>query len=393
MSVKQKTFFALKWVTGLQAYIFISRFIINMILAKLLIPDDFGLVAIVVIITEVLTAVADLGFNAAIIQKKSISKYDINTAFILNASLSLLLTVAVYFSASLIGGFYDDIRLIPLIKLLSIILFVRAISSVQIALCDRELNFKKVVIITSIAITVSSIVKIVLAFLDFKAKSIVIGEIVNHAIISISFWVTTSWKPNLKLFNFESFKKLFSFGSKIMLTNTISLISQKVDILLIGKLITAFYVGIYSFSFMISTVMAGFINAIVRRVIFPSFSRIQNSIKEIQKLYLEAVKFISTLSVPIAVGLFFVAPEFVEIFLDPKWNDAVIIIQILSVFAVSNSLGGVLWGQVLKARGKAGMVLIMTVVRLVALVVFIFIGSKWGIIGIAILWTSLLDFL
>ncbi len=266
---------------------------------------------------------------------------------------------------------------------MSIILFVRAITSVQIAIADRNLNFKKVVLITGIAITVSSIVKVVLAFLDFEAKSIVIGEIVNHSIISILFWITTTWKPSLKFVNKDSFKKLFSFGSKIMLTNTLSLISQKIDILLIGKLVSASLVGIYSFSFMLSTVLAAFINAIVRRVIFPSFSRIQENDKNIQTLYLDAVKFISIISVPASVGLFFIAPEFVKLFLKTEWNEAVIIIQILSIFGISNSLGGVLWGQVLKAKGRPAMVLIMTIIRLISLTIFIFIGSNWGIIGIA----------
>jgi len=384
MSVAKKTIFALKWVSALQAYTFVSRLVINIILAKILIPDDFGLVAIVVIFTELLTSIADLGFNAAIIQKKDINNKDINTAFILNAGLSVLLTIVVFLSAGFIANFYGDIRLVSLVHLLSFIIIVRAISSVQIALCDRDLDFKKVVIISSIAITISSIIKIILAYYDYQAKSIVIGELINHSVIAVLFWITTSWKPNIFEFSIKSFKNLFSFGSNIMLTNTIGLLSQKVDVLVIGKLITAFYVGIYSFSFMISTIVVSFINTIVSRVIFPSFSRIQDDNNEMKNLYIYAVKFISTVSVPASVGLFFIAPEFVSIFLKDEWEDAVIIIQILSVYGVSNSLGGILWGQVLKAKGKSKMVLSLTIVRLISLIIFIFIGSKWGIIGIAV---------
>jgi len=384
MSVAKKTIFALKWVSALQAYTFVSRLVINIILAKLLVPDDFGLVAIVVIFTEILTAIADLGFNAAIIQKKEISTKDINTAFILNLTLSVFLTVTIFFSAGFIASFYKDTRLVELVQLLSFIIIVRAASSVQIALCDRNLDFKKVVVISGIAITISSIVKIILAYLNFQAKSIVIGELINHSIIALLFWTTTKWKPNLLEFSTKSFKKLFSFGSNIMLTNTISLLSQKVDILVIGKLITAFYVGIYSFSFMISTVVVGFINSVVSRVIFPGFSRIQDNNNEMKKLYLYAVKFISSVSVPASVGLFFIAPEFVNIFLKKEWKDAIDVIQILSIYGISNSLGGILWGQVLKAKGKSKKVLNLTIIRLIALVIFIYIGSKWGIIGIAI---------
>ena len=315
MTENHKTIFALKWVSLLQAYTFISRLLINIILAKLLIPDDFGLVAIIVVFTEVMTSIADLGFNAALIQKRSINDKDINTAFFLNAGLSILLTVIVFFSASYIAGFYNDIRIVPLVKILSFIIIVRAFSSVQIALCDRKLDFKKVVIISSIAITISSIVKISLAYLDYKAQSIVIGELVNHSIIAILFWFYSSWKPNILEISYNSFRKLFSFGYKIMLTSSVSLISQKIDILVIGKLITAFYVGIYSFSFMISTVVVGFINSVVSRVIFPSFSRIQDDNDKIKRLYLNAVSVISAVSVPASVGLFFIAPEFVDIFL------------------------------------------------------------------------------
>ena len=382
-SIKNKTISAFKWVSAMQAYMFAGRFIINLILAKLLLPEDFGLVAIVTILIEILVAIADLGFNAALIQKEKLSDNHINTAFFLNAGLSIILLLIIVLIANPLAIFYNDLRLTSLIQLMAIILFVRAISSVQIALCDRDLKFRKTVIIFSISLTISSVLKIVLALKGFAASSIVIGEVVNHSLISIIFWITSQWIPRLKLINKNSFKDLFSFGSNIMLTNTISLLSQKIDVMIIGKLVSISLLGIYSFSFMIATIVTSFINTIVQRVIFPSFSRIKDNIQEVKNLYLQATKYIAIISVPVNVGLFFIAPEFIDLFF-PKWHESIIIIRILSIFGVSNALGGILWGQVLKAKGKTRLVLVLTIIRLIALITFILIGSKYGIVGIAI---------
>lgn len=372
-----------KWVGLLNGSLFASRFIVNLILAALLLPEDFGLIAIVNVFTEILIVVADMGFNAAIIQKKEINKSHLSTAFYLNLILSVVLVGAIILSSGFIAQFYNEQQVQELLNIFSIVIIIRAVSSVQLAMLDRGLNFKKLTIISFIALIFGAGLKVVLAYWDFGAKSIVYGEVLYHSLISIILWVTSSWRPKLSLISKQCFHDLFGFGSNIMLTNVLGNLSRKADIMIIGKLVSAASLGLYSMAFMISSFMMGLINNIIQKVIFPGFSRIQADREHLRSSYLIAVKYVTLISLPFAVGLIFVAWEFVGIFLDEKWKDIVPIVQLLGLYAASNALGGILWGQVIKAIGNSGLVLKLTIIRLVSIVGFIVVGSNWGLIGIA----------
>jgi len=377
-----------KWVGLLNGSLFASRFIVNLILAALLLPEDFGLIAIVNVFTEILIVVADMGFNAAIIQKKEIKRNHLSTAFFLNIILSIVLVVIILLSSGYIASFYNEQQVQELLNIFSVVIIIRAVSSVQLAMLDRNLKFKKLTIISSIALVFGAALKIVLAYWGYGAKSIVIGEILYHTIISIILWITSGWRPRFSHISKGSFHDLFGFGSNIMLTNVLGNLSRKADIMIIGKLVAAASLGLYSMAFMISSVLMSLINNIIQRVIFPGFSRIQSDREHLRSSYLVAVRYITLISLPVAVGLIFIAPEFVRIFLDDKWQDIVPIVQWLGLYAASNALGGVLWGQVIKAIGNSGLVLRMTIIRLISIIGFIIVGSYWGIIGIAIAMAS-----
>jgi len=372
-----------KWVGLLNGSLFATRFIVNLILAALLLPEDFGLIAIVNVFTEILVVIADMGFNAAVIQKKEINKSHLSTAFFLNLLLSVFLVVIIILTSGFIARFYNEQQVQELLNIFSVVIIIRAVSSVQLAMLDRNLNFKKLAIISFLALILGAGLKIVMAYWGFGAKSIVYGEVLYHSLISIILWISSSWRPNLSLISKQSFHDLFGFGSNIMITNVLGNLSRKADIMIIGKLVAASSLGLYSMAFMISSFMMSLINNIIQKVIFPGFSRIQNDLEHLRSSYLVSVRYVTLISLPFAVGLIFVAWEFVGIFLDDKWKDIVPIVQLLGLFAASNALGGVLWGQVIKAIGKSGLVLRMTIVRLIAIVGFIIVGSNWGLIGIA----------
>ncbi len=383
-SIKNKTLFALKWVTILQAVTTLGQLLIRFILANILFPDEIGLIAIITVITELLVMAADMGFNASVIQRKTIENKHVSTAFYLNMAFAAVLTLLVFFTAGPVSAFYADVRLEELLKIISVIILIRASVSVQVGLLDRELNFKKIVIISLIALVISSVVKIILAKSGYGAKSIALGDILNQVLIAGFLWITTTWKPKLKEVSMKTFRELFSFGGNVMLVNTINHLSSKADLMFIGKLAGTFATGLFSVAAMVSDMLVSVINSIVQRVLFPSFSRIQDDPERIQVGYLQATKFISLMGIPICVGIFFLSNEIVTLFLQESYQPAILLIQILSFRAIFNSMGGVLWGQVLKAKGRSRLVLTLTIVKLVALFAFIMAGSPFGLIGIAI---------
>ena len=147
---------------------------------NILFPDEIGLIAIVTVITELLVMAADMGFNASVIQRKTLESTHISTAFFLNMAFAAVLTTLVFFTSGPVSAFYADVRLEELLKIISVIILIRASVSVQIGLLDRELNFKKIVIISLVALVISSVVKIILAKNGYGAKSIALGDILNQ---------------------------------------------------------------------------------------------------------------------------------------------------------------------------------------------------------------------
>ncbi len=381
--IKQKTVFALKWVTLLQASTTIGQFLIRFILANILFPDEIGLIAIVTVVTELMVTAADMGFNAAIIQRKKLKNSHLSTAFFLNIGSAIVLMFLVIVFSYPLSVFFNDVRLSELFKIVSFIILIRASVSVQIGLLDRKLRFKKIVILSLVALIFSSIAKIILAKNGYGAKSIAYGDILNQLIIAGYLWITSSWIPSIKKVTKQAFRELFSFGGNIMLVNTINMLSSKLDTMLIGRIAGTFATGLFSIAALVSDTLVSIINNIVQRVLFPSFSRIQDDKSKMRTGYLQATKYISLLGIPICIGIFFLADEIVNLFLQEAYKPAIILIKILSFRAVFNSMGGILWGQVLKATGKSRLVLILTIVKLFALVVFVYAGSFFGLEGIA----------
>lgn len=383
-SLYKETIKGFKWITILQFSQQVLALIINLILARILGPSEFGLVALVTVITGLLLTIVDLGFNAAIIQKHKINEHHLSTAFFFNLIMGLLLCLLLAGFSLPLAGFFQKEAIGPMLQFFSLVLVIRAFTSVQMALCDRNMDFRKVTLISMIALIAGTLCKLVLAIKGFGAWSIIYGEFLNQFVLVITLWCFSTWRPSFRLVNKHSFSELFIFGSNIMLSNLIGSLSGRVDVMMIGKLVSSSQLGIYSMAFNISSVFPQQINAVVQRVMFPSFSRMQTNNDLLGNAYCKLSKYLSIIGTPSLVGMMMVAPEFVNLVLSPEWANSVSILQILCFYAITNVMGGVLWAQILKAKGYANKVLRMTVIRLIALITFIYAGGHWGLIGIAV---------
>lgn len=377
-----------KWIAILQFSQQILILIVNLILARILGPSVFGLVALVTVTTGLLLTIVDLGFNAAIIQKNEITEHQLSTAFFLNLIMGLLLCLLLASSSVSLARFFQKEAMGPMLQFFSLVLIIRAFISVQMAICDRNMDFKKITLISVFALIIGTICKLVLAVKGIGAWSIIYGEFLNQIVLVITLWSFSTWRPSLQLVNKKSFSELFAFGSNIMLSNFIGSLSGKIDVMMIGKLVSSSQLGIYSMALNISAVLPQQINAVVQRVMFPSFSRMQADNNMVGNTYCKLTKYLSIIGTPALVGMMMVAPEFVNLVLSPKWAHSIPVLQILCLYAITNVMGGVLWSQVLKAKGYANMVLRMTVIRLIALIAFVYVGSRWGLIGISVSLTA-----
>lgn len=372
-----------KWETILKMLQQAVSFIVNIIIIRFLMPEDYGLVSLVAVVMNILLVVVDMGLNTAIIQKKNIDRGHLSTAFFINMGVGVVLFALIQVLSPVIGEYYKKPQMVPYLKTFSVVFIIRAASSVQVALTGRELNFKKSTIINMISVFLGTIVKIILAYLGYGVWSIIYGEIVSQICITIMFWIDTDFHISIYEVNGRYFRDIFRFGINVMLINLLTIVSQQIDMMVIGRILPSVKVGLYSIAFSISTGLPAHINSITQKVMFPAFLTFQDDDKGISESYFKLIKFLGLVSLPICAGIIFVIPEFTSIALKDKWMPAVPIIQILCIYAMSNSLGGILWGQLLKAKGHIRTVIWMTCIRLCSMIVFILIGAQWGLLGIA----------
>lgn len=387
-NLNKRIFSSIRWQAIFDIFTKLVTPITFIILARFLSPEDFGVLAIIWLVISISQLVMEMGLSAAIIQKKRIDDTHITTAFLVNLSFGLALIIIFYFISQYIADFFNMPQLSSLLKVVSVIFLIDAFGSVQQALLTRELLFKKISTVRIFATLMYSVFVITLALAGFGIWSIIYGQIISSAISSILFWVMSDWKPHAIIFQKEKFIDLFGFGSGVLFNKIVGQISN-VDTILIGKFLEAYSLGLYTISRQVGTMLPQMLVGIVSTVIFPAFSRIQDNKNAIGKMYLDAIKYLSILGVPVTVGLIFIAPEFVEFFLTEKWIGIIPIIQLLSLFSLANVIGGGLWGATLYSLGYSYKVLKLTLIRLIALTFFVSMGIYLGglievIIGIVI---------
>jgi PST family polysaccharide transporter len=383
-SLKKDLFSSLRWQTIFNLVTKLIVPITYIILARYLEPEDFGLLAIVMLVNGLAQILMEMGLNAAIVQRKDLEEIHLSTAFLMNIISGIGLIIIIYYGASIIEFFLNMPGLSIYLQVFSIIFIINAFGSVQESILIRKLMFKKISLIKIISSILNSATTIILAVLGFRLWSIVIGTIVFSLSSSVLFWFTGEWKPSTFKFEKDKFWELFSFGSGVFLNRVIGRISN-LDTIIIGKLLGDYSLGIYSYSYQISSTVPQTLVGTISSVLFPALSNVQENRQQVKYIYFKAIKYLSIVGVPATIGFIFVVPEFVTIFLTEKWNDSILIMQILALFFMTNVIGGGLWGSTLYALGKSYEALKLTIIRLLGLGIFVLVGIYlYGFLGAVI---------
>lgn len=306
---------------------FIS-FFVTIILARLIAPADFGLIAIVTIFTTFLNVFVDSGLGSALIQKKNADNIDFSTVFFFNIVASLLLYTILYISTPFISSFYDNAQLTPLLRVASFSLVITGFRSTQETFVTRNLLFQKHFLAVSIAAVCSAVISLALAYLGYGAWAIVFQQLCNTSISTVILWYLIPWRPQL-LFSISRLKELTPFGLKIFGGSLIDTLYSEIRSLLIGKIYTPADLAFYDRGKQFPYIIVSGINGALNSVLFPVMSRSQDNLDRIKQVVRKTIR----------VSLFFVssvlcflacaANSIVEVLMTTKWLPSVIYMQVL----------------------------------------------------------------
>lgn len=352
-------------------------FVVSIILARILLPSDYGVVAIVNVFITIADIFVTSGISTSLIQKKDATKLDFSTIFYCGLFLSCFLYLIMFLVAPVIANFYGMPILVSVIRVFSLKLPISAINSVQNAYVSRKMDFKKFFFATLFGTIVSAVLGIALALKGFGVWALVAQYLINSLIDTIVLFMVVSWKPTLE-FSKEAAKPLISYGWKILATDLIGQVFNQLNSFIIGKRFTsadlAYYTQGKKFPDMIDNNLSGTLSA----VLFPALSQ-QDSNEKIIQIRRKGLKMLAYIMCPLMVGMFAVADNMIIVLLTDKWIEAIFFVRIMCINTIINIMGTTLI-QEIKAIGRSDITLKLELIKkptfLLIIIISMFLGVK-----------------
>jgi O-antigen/teichoic acid export membrane protein len=354
-TLKEHALSGAKWSSITQFGKYGISFFLSIILARLLAPEEFGLIGMLTIFTTIANVFINSGLSSAIIRLKDASENDYSTVFYFNMVVSLFFYGVLFFSAPLIASFYDEALLVSLTRWISLVFVINAFGIIQNAILIKAINFKVQTICILSGLGVSVIVSAYMAFSGYGVWSIV-GQVLSQALVTnILLWLLSKWAPSGR-FNIESFKKLWAFSSKILLTSIITQVINNIDSILIGKVFSASQLGFYTRAKSTQEIPVSIGSSTLSYVSFSILSKVNDNATEFEKVHIKLFKLSAYVFLPIIFGLIAVAEPFVIVLYSAKWIPSVQLLQIISLYGIGYFFG-TLFSQTIMALGKSNVYL------------------------------------
>lgn len=352
------------------------QFILTIIIARLVSPADYGVIAMLGIFLAIAQTFVDSGFSCALMQKQDRTETDYSTVFYFNIVIGVVVYVLLYLCSSYIADFYNEPRLAIISKVVGMNLIISSFSVVQRAKLTISLNFKLQAVASLIAVVVSGVCGVYMAYLGYGVWAIIVQTLFNNLLNTLLLWTFAKWIPQI-CFSWESFRVLFGFGSKLLLSGLLHTLYTNLYSLVIGKKFSSLELGYYNRAYTIAYFPSNNISSIITRAIYP----IQCSIQEDEKLqnsFLQYLRIAVYIIFPLMIGLCILAEPFVFLILTDKWMPMVPLLQIVCIAYMWNPVVAIN-NDILTAKGYSGYFLKSELIKKIAAIIILIATMPFGI--------------
>lgn len=358
------------------------QFVVQIVLARILSPNDYGIIALLTIFISLANVFIQSGFNTALIQKKNVKEEDFSSVLYISLAVSTLLYIVLFFASPFIADFYKIEELKQVLRVLSIILFFGAFNSIQNAIIARNMQFKKLFIASVFSILISGTVGITLAYSGVGVWALVAQQIINQASITIIFFFTLKWRPKL-IFSINRVGDLFSYGWKLLVSSLIDTLYMNLRGLIVGKVYTSDMLAFYNRGEQFPQLIVNNLNGSIQSVMLPTLSAEQENIKRVKELVRRSIVTSSFLIFPLMIGLAVVGEPLIIILLTEKWLPCVPFMQI---FCLSYALWPIHTSnlQAINALGRSDIFLKLEIIKKIIGVIILIISMFYGVYVIAL---------
>lgn len=391
-SLTNKTIHGVAWNSLDRIANYGISFLVSIVLARLLSPEDYGLIGLINIFIVIFNTILDGGLSTALIRKDKVNDADFNTVFYSNLFVSIVLTFSLILCAPWISTFFQRPELVPLLKVMSFILVINAFAIIQQTSLTRNINFKDQTKVSVIAHIGSGIVGILLAFLGYGVWALVAQQLSSRIFATILFWFYARWIPKF-IFSWNSFKDLFGFSWKLLLSRLVNSLWGQLYQGVIGKFYSPYSLGLYTRAVQYSQMFSSGVSDVVLKVSLPVMSSIQHEDERLVAATRKIIKTTMFVTFVVMMGMAASAKNLVFVLIGDKWMDCVPMLQIVCFNVVLNPLCYIN-ENLLTVKGRSDKILILHIIKvfitIIPLLLGIYVGIYWMLIGSAIIsWLSI----
>ena len=358
------------------------QFVLNIIIARILSPSDYGVIGMLAIFLSISQCLIDSGFSNALIQRKDRTDTDYGTVFLFNLGISVLLYLILFFSAPLIARFYNLDILVEVLRVVGLILIISALSNVQKTILTINVDFKTQSYVSISGAIISGATGIILAYKGFGVWALVAQTLVNGIVCTILFWLLTKTKFRI-CFNSDSFKKLGSFGVKLMFSNLLNTIYDNLYALFIGKKYTAQDLGYYSRADQFAVFPPKTLTEIINRVSYPILCQHQDNKEELYIVYTRFLTLSCYIIFPLMIGLSVLSKPLIVLLLTDKWLPAALMMSILALDGLWSPITKINL-SLLQAVGRSDLFLRLEIIKKIIAVCILLVTIRCGLIWVCV---------
>lgn len=380
MSLKHKTVSGVLWVLTTQFGTQGVSFVVSVILARLLLPQDFGLIGMITIIISIGRSLIDSGLASALIRKKEPDNLDFATVFYTNLLASLVIYCVVYAAAPAISRFYHQPQLINLVRVLCLTFVIGAFSSIQNTVLVKKMHFKKLLLVSIPALIAGGSLGIIMAVNGYGVWSLVVMQLVTAVATSVLLWIRSGWVPPL-LFSMARLKEHYRFGITIGASAIIDVIFSNLYLIVIGRLFSPVQLGFYTRALTLKQLPVANISGALNKVTYPVFASIQDDDEKLKQAYKKVMQQVIFWVAPILIGMAVLATPIFRLLFTAKWLPAVPYFQILCAEGIMYPLNAYNL-NILKVKGRGDLFLKLEIIKKVLVVAGVVIALLYGIYGL-----------
>ena len=391
-SLKDKTVRGVGWSA---ADAFLGQgvlFVVGIVLARLLSPEEYGLIGIVLIFTSVMSGIVDSGFSNSLIRKPHVTDNDYNTLFLFNLAVSILLFFLLFAGAPWIAWFFERPQLVALVRVMGLLLIIQALTIVQNTILTRKIDFKTKTKASLISAISSGIIGIFMAFMGFGVWSLVGQQLSREFVYSGCLWTFNRWRPKWK-YDMESLHYMWGFGWKLLLSGLIDRVWADLKKVVVAKYYSPATLGQFSKSGFYANLLSSNLTSIIRRVTYPVLAQVQDDKTRMVNAYRRVIKITMFISVISMFALGAVSEPFIYCLIGPKWHIAATFLPFICIYRSMYPLQAINLNM-LQVRGRTDIFLYLEIIKKIILLGPLFVGAFIGIYWMLVcsIFTSIIAF-